>query len=425
MTFDELLAEIARLLQRERRLSYRGLKRRFELEDDLLEDLKEELIGAKRIARDEDGRFLVHSIDTSRTSAVPDAERRQLTVMFCDLVGSTALSTRLDPEELRDVVRGYQETCAESIRRYDGHVTQHLGDGLLVYFGFPNAHEDDPQRAVLAALEIVTSVSARCFASLPEGNLPLKVRVGIHTGLVVIGDIGGSDKHEMLALGETPNLAARLQSAAKPNTVVISEATERLVQGVFECRTLAVQRLKGVSAPVRVFRVIRTNHAAPPKGLVPLVGRVAEIDKLHAAWIRAQRGIGECVFLSGEPGIGKSRLLRELREAVGSETTIRIELRCSAYHQNSALYPIIDHLQRVLEFRRDQSPQSQFVKLAQRLSPYRFPRSETLALLADLLSLPLPSGYPSRHYVPKSRRATLWKRWSTGSARTRSDCQFF
>ena len=425
MIFDELLAQTAQLLQREQRVSYRGLKRRFSLDDDLLEDLKEELIGAKRVARDEDGRFLIWvgdaaspqvdppSATRSATASAPvgtaDAERRQLTVMFCDLVGSTALSEQLDPEELRETVRAYQAICGESICRYDGYVTQHLGDGLLAYFGFPTAHEDDSQRAVRAALEIAANVGARCSAALPGGSVPLQVRIGIHTGLVVIGEIGGSQKREILALGETPNLAARLQSSAKPDSVVISAATERLVSGLFDCRALGALRLKGLSATVGAFRVVRARDgAATPRGRTPLVGRTAELEQLRAAWVRAQRGIGEFVFLSGEAGIGKSRLVQELRDEVGNEDALRIELRCSAYHQSSALHPIIEHLQRILKFRRDESSQSRFAKLQQMLRHYRFPRAETLPLLADLLSLPLPDGTAMPALQPqKQKRDTM------------------
>jgi class 3 adenylate cyclase len=204
-----------------------------------------------------------------------EAERRQLTVMFCDLVGSTALSARLDPEELREVVRAYQAACAEVIGRFDGHIAQYLGDGLLVYFGYPQAHEDDAQRAVRAGLGVLEAVGR--LEAGPDQRLP--VRIGIHTGPVVVGQVGGGGRHEQLALGETPNVAARLQTIAGADRVVISAASYRLVEGFFRCRDLGPQSLKGVSEPVRAFEVVEEGTArsrldvATPAGLTPLVGR--------------------------------------------------------------------------------------------------------------------------------------------------------
>jgi class 3 adenylate cyclase len=209
--------------------------------------------------------------------------------MFCDLVGSTALSAQLDPEELREVVRGYQETCTAVIQRYDGYIAQHLGDGLLVYFGYPAAHEDDAQRAVRTALDIVAALQPLSFPMIQLPN-PVQVRIGIHTGVVVIGEIGSSEKREILALGETPNLAARLQAVAGPDTVVISAATQRLVAGLFACQDLSLQELKGISTPVSVYRVLRESEAqsrfdaAVRTGLTPLVGRAEELALLRQRW---------------------------------------------------------------------------------------------------------------------------------------------
>src|SRR5499433_1148600 len=289
-----------------------------------------------------------------------EAERRQLTVLFCDLVGSTVLSEQLDPEELREVVRAYHETCASVIARYTGHTAQHLGDGLLVYFGYPTAHEDDAQRAVRTGLEILAGLqtlhgqlSPAIKARLPH---PVQARIGIHTGLVVIGEIGSSENRERLALGETPNIAARLQGLAEPDTGVISGATYRLVEGLFECQDRGPQELKGLSLPLAVYRVIRESEAqsrfeaAVHKGLTPLVGREEELGLLRRRWEQAKQGAGQVVLLSGEPGIGKSRLVQELKDQLARAGVTRIEFRCSPYHQNSALYPIIDHLQRLLQF---------------------------------------------------------------------------
>src|SRR5713226_4341965 len=243
-----------------------------------------------------------------------EAERRQLTVMFCDLVGSTALSAQLDPEELREVVRAYQATCTKVIQRYGGHIAQHLGDGLLVYFGYPAAHEDDAQRAVRTGLEIVgamQNLNSRLQTTVGATHAsPLQVRIGIHTGLVVVGEIGSGDKREILALGETPNIAARLQALAEPDTVVLSSPTQRLVAGLFECQDLGPQTLKGTSTPPSVYRVVREGEAqsrfevAVSKGLTPLVGREEELALLQRRWEQTKVGEGQVVLLSGEPGIG-------------------------------------------------------------------------------------------------------------------------
>ncbi len=323
--------------------------------------------------------------------------------MFCDLVGSTALSEKLDPEELREVVRAYQQVCAEVISRFDGHIAQYLGDGLLVYFGYPQAHEDDAQRAVRVGLEIVTAVGAR-------RAVPLQVRVGIHTGLVVVGEMGGGARREQLALRDTPNIAARIQGLAEPDMVVISTATDRLIEGFFACRDLGPHTLKGISTPVEVYQVLGESgiqsrfEAAVSKGLTPLVGREEELGLLQRRWEQAKAGEGQAVLLSGEPGIGKSRLVQTLKEQVIAEGATRIEFRGSAYHQNSTFYPILEHLQRLLQFAPHDMPQAKLAKLQQVLAPYRFPQADTLPLLASLLSLPPPSGAPPLTLSPQKQK---------------------
>jgi TOMM system kinase/cyclase fusion protein len=338
-----------------------------------------------------------------------DGERRQLTVMFCDLVGSTALSAQLDPEELREVVRAYQETCTGVIQRYDGHIAQHLGDGLLVYFGYPAAHEDDAQRAVQAGLEIVGVIH-----ELPLQNMrlqqPLQVRIGIHTGLVVVGEVGGSNKREILALGETPNVAARLQALAEPHTLVISPVTQRLVSGLFTCRSLGLHEPKGLTTPLEVYQVLGESgvqsrfEVAVSTGLTPLVGRDLEVGLLRERWAQAKGGEGQGVLLSGEAGIGKSRLVQTLKEQVLAEGATRIEFRCSPYHQNSAFYPIIEHLQRLLQFHREESPQAKLERLQQALTGYRFPQADTVPLVAALLSLPQPENAPALTLSPQKQK---------------------
>jgi class 3 adenylate cyclase len=440
MTFDEVLDQVRELLQQRGRVTYRSLKLRYQLDDELLAGVTDELIKAERVAAEEDGdvlvwvgaspvsgsTFQVSGSQPLAPSTQPsdarrqtldsrlEAERRQLTVMFCDLVGSTALSEQLDPEDLRKVVRAYQESCTEVIRRYDGQIAQHLGDGLLVYFGYPAAHEDDAQRAVRTGLEILAGLQllnarlpSTIRAQLPH---PVQVRIGVHTGLVVIGEIGSSEKREILALGETPNLAARIQGQAEPDTVVISGATYRLVQGLFDCQDCGPQELKGISTPLPLYHVVRESAAqsrfevALRTGLTPLVGREHEVGLLAERWERARQGEGQVVLLSGEPGIGKSRLVQELKEQLEHEGATRIEFRCSPYHQNSALYPIIDHLQRLLQFTREDSPTTKLEKLQHTLSHYRFLQADTLPLLASLLSLPHPEGAPPITLSPQKQK---------------------
>ncbi|HJZ04529.1 MAG TPA: adenylate/guanylate cyclase domain-containing protein, partial [Patescibacteria group bacterium] len=349
-------------------------------------------------------------LDKQEDKAATEAERRQLTVMFCDLVGSTALSERLDPEELRDVVRSYQEACAEVIDGNDGYIAQYLGDGLLVYFGYPLAHEDDVQRAVKAGLEIVVAISELPLKTQLQQTL--QVRVGIHSGLVVVGEMGGGKKREPMAIvGETPNIAARLQGLAEPNTVVISSATYRLVEGLFDCQDLGLHTLKGVSAPVQMYRILGESavrsrfEVAVSKGLTPLIGREQEVELLLKSWERVKEGEGQVVLLSGEAGIGKSRLVQVMKERLAGETHIRIESRCSPYYQNSALYPIIDQLQRLL-FRRQDSYEEKLSKLERALvgAQHAVPLQETVPLFATLLSLPLSDRYPTLNPSPQRQK---------------------
>jgi class 3 adenylate cyclase/predicted ATPase len=433
MKFSEVVAQTLAWLQREGRVSYRALKREFDLDDEFLEDVKAEIIEAKQLAMDENGKVLVwvgaalvssstlqvsgsHSPapSTQLADARPEAERRQLTVLFCDLVGSTTLSALLDPEELREVVRAYHEMCAGVISRYEGHTAQHLGDGLLVYFGYPTAHEDDAQRAVRTGLEILaglqplnTRLQPTIRARLPH---PIQVRIGVHTGLVVIGEVGSREKREVLALGETPNIAARIQGQAAPDEVVISVATYRLVEGLFVCEDRGQPELKGVPTPLTLYHVVKEGEARSRfevvvrKGLTPLVGREHELGLLRERWERVKDGEGQVVLLSGEPGIGKSRLVEVLKDTVVHEGASCVELHCSPYHQNSALYPVIAHLQRLLHFQADETPENKLEKLQHILSRSRFPQADTLPLLAALLSLPHPEGCPPLSLSPQRQK---------------------
>ncbi len=265
-----------------------------------------------------------------------EAERRQLTVMFCDLVGSTALSTRLDPEDLRDVLQAYQQACGEVVENFEGHVARYIGDGILVYFGFPQAHEDDAQRAVHTALGILAGLGPLNQRLAEEHGVELGIRIGIHTGLVVVGEMGGDELRETdVIVGETPNIAARLQDLAAANSVVVSASTRHLIEGLFVFDALGPQHLKGVSEPVPVFRVVGLSdapsrfEAAAERGLSSLVGRKSEIDLLLDRWERTKEGEAQVVLLSGEPGVGKSRIVRALRERLETGPHSRILYYCS------------------------------------------------------------------------------------------------
>src|SRR5262245_22968033 len=345
-------------------------------------------------------------------SPTPDptqAERRQLTVMFCDLVGSTALSERLDPEDVREIVRAYQEVCAQAILRFDGHVAQYLGDGLLVYFGYPVAHEDDAQRAIRAALGIVGAMellNARLYA---EREIRLAVRLGIHTGLVVVGQMGGGGRHERLALGDTPNIAARLQALAEPDAAIISEATYRLLHGIFACRALGFLPLKGVSTPMRAYCVLgeRTDsrsEGTTEAGRTPLVGREQEVALILDRWEQVKEGAGQVVLLSGEPGIGKTRLLQVLKERITNEPHVRWECRCSPYHQDSAFHPVIELMPRAFAFGRDDSAAEKWHKIAAGLHRHGLADAEALSLWASLLSVPVPDDHPPLNLTPQRQK---------------------
>jgi class 3 adenylate cyclase/tetratricopeptide (TPR) repeat protein len=344
-------------------------------------------------------------------------------VLFCDLVDSTALAGRLDPEDLREVVRAYQQTCATVIQRFEGHIAQYLGDGLLVYFGYPQAHEDDVQRAVQAGLGIVKAMGTLNTGLEQVRGLRLAVRVGSHTGLVVVGEIGGEGRQEgpsgpaptqsrqQLALGETPNIAARLQGLAQPDTVVISDRTAHLVEGYFTCQSLGAQELKGLAQPLQVYRVLHASAAqtrlevAATRGLTPLVGRASEVALLQERWAQVREGMGHVVVLSGEAGIGKSRLVQVLKEYVAGEAHTRWECRCSPYYQHTALYPIIDLSQRALRWQPEDTAEEKLAKLEQMLRQYRLPLEETMPLLAALLSVPLPDDrYPPLTLSPQRHK---------------------
>ena len=343
---------------------------------------------------------------TAATASHDSAERRQLTVLLCDLVGSTALSVKLDPEDLRGIIASYHRCCAELIKRNGGFVARYLGDGVLAYFGYPQAHEYDAERAVRAGLALVEGVQK--LETVAGG--PLQVRVGIATGLVVVGDlIGTGTAQEQAVVGETPNLAARLQALAEPGAVVIESLTWRMTGGLFEYRQLGTVSLKGFAEAVPAWQVLGAGAAegrfeALRTSTTPLIGRDEEIELLLRRWDQAKRGEGCVVLLSGEPGIGKSRIAQTIVERLNNEPHTRLRYFCSPHHQDSALYPAITQLERAAGFRRDDSDEQRLDKLEALLSQGTTDLSEVVPLFADWLLIPTGDRYPTLDLNPEKRK---------------------
>src|SRR5215510_8924130 len=311
-----------------------------ELTADDLRDIGVELVGHRR--------KLLAAIAILRNEGMPESpadiavERRQLTVVFCDLVGSTELSTRLDPEDLREIIAAYHHTVARIVEASNGFIAKYMGDGVLIYYGYPRAHEDDAEQAVRAGLALIDAISG-----LDVGSVNLRARVGIATGLVVAGDVTGEGPaQEASVYGETPNLAARLQTLADPNAVIIAGSTRRLVGNLFEYHDLGAIRLKGIATPVPIWQVLRSSAVASRfealrgSELAPLIGRDEEIELLLRRWARARAGDGQVVLISGEPGIGKSRITAELERRLHVERHLCLQYFCSPYYQESALFPL-------------------------------------------------------------------------------------
>jgi len=340
----------------------------------------------------------------SAISGEESAERRQVTVMFCDMVGSTALSARMDPEDLRKVISAYQKCIAETVRRFGGFVAKYMGDGVLVYFGYPQAHEDDAEQAVRAALEMIAAVSGL------KSAVPLQTRVGVATGLVIVGDlIGSGEARERGIVGETPNLAARLQSVAAPNTIVIAEDTRKLLGNLFELMDLGPLDLKGIARPVPAFAVLRASsvesrfEAMHAGGVSRLVGREEELELLLRRWARAGSGEGQVVLLSGEAGIGKSRLTAALLERLGAAPHTRMRSFCSPQHTDSAFFPVIHQLERAAGFTQEDAPGAKLDKLDALLAQSKTSALDA-ALIAEMLALPNDGRYPALELPPQERR---------------------
>jgi class 3 adenylate cyclase/tetratricopeptide (TPR) repeat protein len=429
------------------------MRSEFGIDREMLEDVRHELI-FRRLAVDEGGEGLAAipatgagelgtpaqaellCTETSRTPSaatfVPEsslphstsvaspltqgAERRQLTVMFCDLVGSTALSTQMDPEDLRDVITGFQDLCREAIKRYDGFIARYMGDGMLVYFGYPQAHEDDAVRATRSGLDIISSMSMLNDEVDGRHNVDLAVRIGIATGPVIVGDfIGEGAAEEAAVVGETPNLAARLQGVALPNQLVVAPATHRIVSEFFMFEDLGTHELKGIVEPTQAWRVVGTTDIESSHGSKrresssPFVGRKEELGLLTRSWDMSKDGHGQVVLVQGEPGVGKSRLLAALRERLADEDYTWVSIQCSPYHTSSSLYPIIEHLKRAMNWQPEDDDLTRLEKLEKALHGQRAPLEEVVPLYADLMSLPLPEGrYPVTPMTPEQQReATL------------------
>jgi class 3 adenylate cyclase/predicted ATPase len=450
MTFEEIIDQAVAMLQRRGRVSYRVLARQLSLDEASLEDLKEAILFAHPQVVDEEGRGLIWPGEAAQSGAAPakagageaaqssavppsdpgaprpgaeavtpgaEAERRQLTVLFCDLVDSTVLSSRLDPEELRELVQAYQKACSEVIARFEGHIAQLLGDGLLVYFGYPLAHEDDARRAVRASLGIFEALAQLNARLLRRQSTRLSVRLGIHTGLCVVGNMGGGDRQEQLAMGETPNLAARLQGLATPDTLVISAATYHLLGGLFTCRSLGSPPLKGIARPMEVYQVLHERaatgslHLPGGAGSVALVGREQELGLLLQCWEQVKDGAGQVVLLGGEAGIGKSHLVQTLvDQALHGSPAWPMLCQCSHHHRNSAFFPIIDLLERaVLRDGREQTPQQKLDKLEELLRHVGLPLAEVMPLFASFLALPPPPGYAALQLSPQQQKQKTTK----------------
>src|SRR6266566_6887734 len=307
----------------------------------------------------------------SAKSPIPAAERRQLTVMFCDLVGSTALSAQLDPEDLRELIGLYHVGVTETVTRFNGFVAKYMGDGVLVYFGYPKAHEYDPQQALRAGLAVVDAIA--CLAT-PK---PVQVRVGIATGIAVVGDlIGSGSSQEQAVVGEIPNIAARLQSLADPSTVVLSSGTRELVGSLFEFVDLGPQELKGIAGPQRVWQVLRettvdSRFDASNAEETAFIGREEELEVLIRRWQQTKNGKGRVVLLSGEPGIGKSRLVLALMQAINSDNHFSIRYYCSEHSTGSPLHPLIARLERSADIQKKDTSEQRLDKLKSVLAPSR------------------------------------------------------
>jgi len=418
MNFQEILNKTIEMLRNNKKLSYRAIKRQFDIDDAYLEDLKFEIIEVQKLAEDQDNKFLI-LIDTlaEGTSEKTDKiitpqpevevapERRHLTIMFCDLAGSTALSGKLDPEDLRETTIAYQKACVNAVENYSGYVAKYLGDGMLIYFGYPHAHEDDPQRAISAALAMINAMKdLNQQRQLPGQDYDLDIRVGIHTGLVVAGKVGaGETREEFAIVGEAPNIAARLQGVAELNAVVISEDTKALTKAYFEFKDLGEHELKGVDKPMHVYQVEKqveyeTRFAARYKAVrhtAAFFGREEELDQLSQCWQQTKKKHGQVALIFGEAGIGKSRLVEASKGFFGSDNPMILNYQSSSLQKMSAFFPFIQHLMNKAQIHEEDLSEQRFQKLEALLSKTSSKLKEDVPLFASLLGIP-----PNDRYQP-------------------------
>ena len=415
MSFYDTVARAKALLRENGRLSVAGLMHEFGLDDEAVERLVEELVDIQEVAVRK-GKVLTWTddapaaADTAAPKPVPaaEAERRQLSVIFCDLVDSTRLADGMDPEDWREIVVSYYQAANGVIQRFGGHVAQYLGDGLLVYFGYPQAHEDDPERAVRAGLGIIGSLTDVNAKLKTRGGPVLSVRIGIHTGPVVMGGASDGERKETVALGDTMNLAARLQGQAEPNTVVMSAVTLRLVQGIFITRDLGSRELRGVAGQTAVHQAVRPSgmrsRFSAATGLTPLIGREQELGILDARFAQVTDGVGHTVLVGGEPGFGKSRLLQEFRERMAERRHTWLECRASPLTQDSAFFPVLELQRQGLGFAAEDVPELKTERIEAGLVRAGFDLARAMPLITSLHSLPLPARYTEPVLSPEGRR---------------------
>jgi class 3 adenylate cyclase/predicted ATPase len=368
---------------------------------------RKRLLRAIAALRDEDAPAVAQS-DAPPTATPDESLRRHLTVLFCDLVGSTPMSHRLDPEDFGEVIRRYQDICTGAIARGAGYTARFMGDGILAYFGYPQAHEDDAERATRVGLELVFKIAT---LRTTDGE-PLHARVGIATGLVVMDGVSIVNKMtgERQVLGETPNLAARLQGLAEPDTVLISDGTHQLLGEIFTCEDRGLHQVKGLTNPVRVWRALRERKtesrfdAVRSRNLTQLVGRASEFTRLMELWATTCKGSGAVALVSGEAGIGKSRLCRALLDAVKGDEHYAMRYQCSPHHMQSPFYPIINQLEHAADFERDDDDDTKLDKLGLLLSQSGVDSKADLPLFAALLSIPAEHRHPLPELSPTSLR---------------------
>jgi predicted ATPase/class 3 adenylate cyclase len=432
MKFKRAIREAVWVLLTEGRVSQRRLQHELGLDADQLDALCYELVEVKGWATAEGGDVLVWAgtepsaarslsaaaasqprpTESASAEPLPGGERRQLTVMFCDLAGSTALATQLDPEDMQNLIAAYHDAVAPVIRRYDGFIAKYMGDGILIYFGYPQAQEKDTERAVLAGLAVIEAIPELNAGVAADMQTVLAVRIGIATGKVVVGEsIGEGSAQERAVVGETPNLAARLQDLAPPNGIVISGATKELVGDGFAYLDLGLQELKGIDEPTVAWQVTGENDSefesetGTAAEAPPLVGRQEELGLLIRAWQQSKEGAGQVVAISGEAGIGKSRLVEAISAEIRNEGYTRVTVRCSPYHSNSALYPVAAQLSRAMGWAAGDDAAAKLAKMDAVLAGYQFPSEETIPLIAALFALPLPAErYPPLTLSPAQQR---------------------